>query len=200
MKRIFFLIILSTLLFTTNVSGQLREMQTDTVEFFSYEVGDTTFVFSQLRVILSDTIVKLAKEIDDTKTVILLKNRNFEVKVSLSDFEKNVNNDYWSKKMLEKVLRKAESRNIVNVSKIRNRNMQERLEFIIANLLKKGQCLILNKRTNEIMPEIRCQYYRFGVVQGRRFLVNNILILETIDIRAAANNIDPIIKRIEIRE
>jgi hypothetical protein len=207
MKRFFFLTILSTLLFVTNVSGQLREMQTDTVEFFSYEVGDTTFVLSQLRVILSDTVIKLAQEINDTKIVNLLKNRDFEVRVSLPDFKNHMENklslrnpQYYDKKLLEEILKKAKKRNTVNASRTRNRNLKESLEYRIADLLTSGQCLILNRKTNEIMSEIRCYTYRLGIVQGRRFFVNNTLILETIDIRFAANNIDPVVKRIIITE
>lgn len=207
MKRNFFFIGLFTLLLSTTMFGQLREMQTDTIKLFSYETGDTTVTFFQLRVILSDTIVKLAKEIDDTKTVILLKNRDFVTNISLSDFKTHMDDrlslsppKYYDKKLLEEIMKKAKRRNTVNASKIKNRNLKESLEYRIAYLLTNGQCLILNRKTNEIMSKIRCQTYRLGVIQGRRFFVNDILILETIDFRFAANNIDPIIKQIMITD
>lgn len=207
MKRVIYITIFSALLLATNVSGQVREIQTDTVAFHSFEVGDTIVTLSHLQVILTDTVAKLSKYIDDTKTVILLNNEDFAVKISLTGFIEYMDNrlsisnpQYYDKKLLEAVLKKTKRKNTVNTPKIRNKNLSESLEFRAADLLPNGKCLILNKRTNQIIPEIRYQTYRLGVVQGRRFLVNDRLLLETIDIRFAANNIDPMIKQITIKE
>ena len=186
MNRLFLLIVIFSLLITTNVSGQDREIITNTIVFG----GDTIFIKEKI----TDTIVSLVKEIDETKTVILLKNRNFIVKVSLSEFKKHMDNrnienpQYWDKKLLEKVLKKAEKNNTINVSRLaNNRYLKESLGFRIASLLQRGQCLILNKKTNEIVSEIRLQWYSsfngaLGGRGGRRFYVNDILILETVDL------------------
>jgi len=207
MIRVIFITILSTLILATNVKGQVGEMQTDTVTFHSFEIGDTIVTLSHLRVILTDTVTQLSKGIDDTKNVILLSDKEFSVKISLSDFVEYMdsrlsmsNPQYYDKKLLEEVLEKAKRKNTVNASRIRNKNLKESLEYRTADLLTNGKCLILNKRTNEIIPEIRYQTYRLGVLQGRRFFVSDRLILETIDIRFAANNIDPVIKQITIKE
>lgn len=207
MVRVIFITILSTLILATNVKGQVGEMQTDTVTFHSFEIGDTIVTLSHLRVILTDTVTQLSKGIDDTKNVILLSDKEFTVKISLSDFVEYMdsrlsmsNPQYYDKKLLEEVLEKAKRKNKVNASRIRNKNLRESLEYRTADLLTNGKCLILNKRTNEIIPEIRYQTYRLGVLQGRRFFVSDRLILETIDIRFAANNIDPVIKQITIKE
>ena len=207
MIRVILITIFSTLLLASNVKGQVGEMQTDTVTFHTFEVGDTIVTLSHLRIILTDTVTKLSKDIDDTKIVILLDDKDFLVKISLSDFVEYMddrllmsNPQYYDKKLLEEVLENAKRKNTVNASKIRNNNLRERLEFRTADLLTNGKCLILNKRTNEIIPEIRYQTYRLGVLQGRRFFVSDRLILETIDIRFAANNIDPVIKQITIKE
>ena len=186
MKQILFLTIIFALLTTTNLSGQDRERIAGIMVFGK----DTLFIKERI----TDTVVSLAKEIDETKTVVLLKNRNFIVKISLSDFKNHMDNryienpQYWDKRLLEKVLKKAEKSNTINVSKLaNNRDLKERLDFRIASLLQKGQCLILNRKTNEVVLEIRLQWYSsfngaLGGKGGRRFYINDILILETVDL------------------
>ena len=188
MNRLFlFIVIFSLLITTNNVSGQGREIIKNTIVFG----GDTIFIKEKI----TDTIVSLVKEIDETKTVILLKNRYFIVKVSLSEFKNHMDNQYienpqyWDKKLLEKVLKKTEKNNTINVSRLaNNRYLEENLDFRIASLLQKGQCLILNRKTNEIISEIKLQWYDLFTTgeriarSGRRFFVNEILILETVDL------------------
>ena len=172
MKRIFFLTILLSLLIT-NVLGQSYERESEK---------------------LTDTIVTLVREIDDTKIVILLENKDFIVKVSLSDFKNDVDN--WliehphlkkDKKLLNVVLKQAISDNTVNASRIiTDRHLISRLEYRIASLLENGKCLILNKKNNEIKSEIKLQTYSYHCgplcgIGGRRFYINEFLILEVMD-------------------
>ena len=169
MKRILFLTILLPFLII-NVLGQ-----------------------SQKREELTDTIITLVKEIEDTKIVILLENEDFIVKVSLSNFENDINN--WLKeypfledeKLLNIVLKRAKNTNIVNASKvITDGYLVSRLEYRIASLLENGQCLILSKKNNEIVSEIKRQTYSFycGLLcggGGRRFYINEILFFQVLD-------------------
>ena len=176
-KKVKWLASLMTVLFilpiTINVSGQSQERKEE----------------------LSDTIVTLVKEIDNTNIIILLESQDFIVKVSLSDFKDNI--DSWlkehphlkeDKKLLDILLRQTKSNNIVNASKIteKDRRLTSRFEYRIASLLENGKCLILNKQTNEIIPEIKRRTYSYhcGFLcgsGGRRFYVNDILILEVMD-------------------
>ena len=147
---------------------------------------------------VSDTKVTSVREIDDIKTVILLENENFFVKVALSSFEENIRNwlkeqgttlNHYSddKKLLDRVLNEAKSADTVNVSKITEIGMVSSLKFRMASLLENGKCFILSNKSNEIITEIKLQQYsRYRgpshVCDGRRFYVNEILILETQDI------------------
>ena len=169
MKRIFFLTVLLSLLIA-NVLGQSHnEVETD-------------------------TIVTLVKEIEETKIVILFENKDFIIKMSLSDFKSDIEN--WlikhphikgDKKLLDIVLKKAESNNTVNTSKIiTDVYLEERLKYRIASLLENGKCLILNKKSNEIISEIKIQTYsyRCGALcgeGGRRFYVNEVLFFKVRD-------------------
>ncbi|MCL2132684.1 MAG: hypothetical protein FWH36_09615 [Lentimicrobiaceae bacterium] len=160
MKRTFFLTVLFTILVTINVLGQSQIRE-----------GETT----------KDTIITLVNRINDTKTVILLENKDFIVKVSLFDFKENFDN--WLKKyphlemdreVLKKILKQVKSNNIVNASKILESEKSDywimRLGFRIADLLENGQCLILNKGNNEIISEIKMQTHSYicGPLCGSR--------------------------------
>jgi DNA gyrase/topoisomerase IV subunit A len=172
MKRILFFTVLLSLVIT-NVLGQSQERE-----------GEK----------LTDTIVTLVRGLDDTKIIILLENKGFIVKVSLSDFKNDVEN--WliehphlkeDKKLLDIVLKQAESDNTVNVSRIiTDRRLFSRLEYRTASLLENGKCLVLNKESDEIVSEIKVQTYSYhcGFLcgdGGRRFYVNEILILQVMD-------------------
>jgi len=152
---------------------------------------------------ITDTIVTPVKNmddikaivLDDIKTVILIENDNFIVKVSLSDFKNNIDN--WlkeypklekDKKLLDIILEQAKNNHVVNASKLIETDgfLVSRLEYRIASLLENGLCVILDKKSNEIVPEIKLQSYSYYCGPlcghgGRRFFVNEILILKVMD-------------------
>lgn len=163
--------ILCSLMFPINVSGQSSEKVTD-------------------------TLVTMVNKIVDDQTVILLDNKDFIIEVSLTDFKNDLDN--WLKehhieedeKLLNLVLQQAINEKKVNASKITNadNDLLFRLEFRIASLLENGRCLILNKKSNEIISKVRLQKYIFFIAPeefssaGRRFYANEILILQVEDI------------------
>jgi len=173
MKRIHIYITIFTLLISMNAMGQSQEREGE----------DRT-----------DTKITLLETIDNSQTVILFENEMFIVKTSLSNFKENIDN--WlikyphlksDKKLLKIVMKNAKKNSVVNASIIADNNkLLPRLQYRIADLLENGQCLVLNKKDNAIISEIKVQTYNYhcGALcggGGRRFFVNDILLLQVMD-------------------
>jgi uncharacterized protein YlzI (FlbEa/FlbD family) len=142
---------------------------------------------------VTNTTIKLVEKISDNNVVILLDNKDYIVKVSLSDFKNYI--DRWFKeysikddKELLDIILKQSNNNIVNAAKIVEKKgyLTSRLEYSIAYLLENGKCLILSKKSNENISKIQLQTYNFYCgpecgAGGRRFYVDTRLIFEVMD-------------------
>lgn len=144
----------------------------------------------------TETTIKLMTIIDDSIEVILFESNDFTVKTSLRVFKKSLNK--WLKghphlkedrKLLNLVIKQAESDTIINALMIaREHNLISRLNYRTADLLEKGDCLILNKKQKKksVISEIKVQTYshRGGPLSGdggRRFFINGILLFAVQD-------------------
>jgi hypothetical protein len=141
-----------------------------------------------------DTIINLLQSLDSDGTIILLENDNYIVKTTLNLFKENLNN--WiqqhprlevDKKLLEVINLQSKKDIEVNAEKIAKRNdLEERLEFRIADMLENGKCLIFNKKKKKILTEVKFQTYSYYCGElcgdgGRRFFDNDFLLFQTED-------------------
>ena len=142
----------------------------------------------------TDSIASLLTNIDDTITVILIENENYIIKTSLSIFKTNI--EEWltinphlisDQELLDLVLKESEKTNSINALTIAiEHNLKDRLEYRAADLLESGQCMIINKNTNECISTIKIQTFDLYCGSlcgygGRRFFINDIQVLNVLD-------------------
>jgi hypothetical protein len=162
-------------------------------------VSLNTFGQNQVKLneVLVDKFVTMYSNDGDTCSVILLDNDSLVVKTSLNVIQSEVakrmkgihtNND----KKLYGFLLEATNNGSINAYQIAKTNdLTHRLKYLVAGLLENGQCFVYSKKENKRALKVRIQSYSyspkpingvsFGGYVGRRFFIDNQLILDVLD-------------------
>jgi len=141
-----------------------------------------------------DTIVNLLQNFGNEKVLILLSDEVIYVTTSLSLFKNNMNK--WleenpslkeDEKLLNLIIQQKNGNTIINAEKTAQiNNLEERLGYRIADLLDKGQCLIVNKKSMQPVKKVKIQTYSYYCGPlcgngGRRYYINNMLFFKVMD-------------------
>jgi hypothetical protein len=143
---------------------------------------------------LRDTVLTLRGKMNDVPSVLLVQSDQYIVRTSLARLRDNLEhfvahgphrND--DQQLLQLIQAAAASNDEVDGEKIAERDhLLPRLQYRIADLLESGQCSIIDQESHEPVTAIRLQIYRHECGPrcgngGRRFFINNTLILQVMD-------------------
>lgn len=128
-------------------------------------------------------------KIKGDKLVILLETGKYTVVTTYSLLTQNFQN--WlnsypninvDKLLLEAVKKEASNGKNISANKIASRmNAIDRLNFRIGELLSSGNCLVTDITHNRLVKEVEIRKYSEVGLEGTKFYVDDILLLDVID-------------------
>lgn len=120
-----------------------------------------------------------------TKTVILFENSDYLIKTNFDSYINSYPFNMFKYDVLkDQVTQTSSNKDVLFMTDYLYHDHDR--TYILAHHLEHGTCLILDKKSNVIIPEIEMEQYMEGEPMmstgGRRFYINGDLFLETIDL------------------